>query len=206
MIERRSLFKYFSEEKYADAFRDGQLLFRALSYFRDFEDRQVRGDESEGQSKYRPATGLVIHNETHKTSFVLEGFSFASAVRQDEIFIFCLSMDHGQRFYDAFGAVACVEVTDVSTFCKRVQSALPDNATSPDVEPNRPRLGHRVGITMTLKAEVRAGPSRAQSPFQSCVNTRGSKSFAWHSVSPTHLTFRTLKRVSSMTITAKRGT
>ena len=45
MIERRSLFKYFSEEKYAEAFRDGQLLFRALSYFRDVEDRQVRGDE-----------------------------------------------------------------------------------------------------------------------------------------------------------------
>jgi hypothetical protein len=45
MIERRSLFKYFSEEKYADTFRDGQLLFRALSYFRDVEDRQVRGDE-----------------------------------------------------------------------------------------------------------------------------------------------------------------
>jgi hypothetical protein len=37
---RHSLFKYFSEHK--RAFLDGQVLFRSLSYFRDYEDESVR--------------------------------------------------------------------------------------------------------------------------------------------------------------------
>ena len=56
---RRSLYKYFSEQKYAEAFLDGQMLFRSLAYFRDTEDA-VRGDEYEGTSKFLPDSGLAV--------------------------------------------------------------------------------------------------------------------------------------------------
>jgi len=32
------LYKYFSEKKSAEAFLDGNLLFRSLAYYRDYED------------------------------------------------------------------------------------------------------------------------------------------------------------------------
>ena len=42
------LVRYFSE-KNAHAFVErGEVLFRALSYFRDYEDKGVRADEHEG--------------------------------------------------------------------------------------------------------------------------------------------------------------
>jgi hypothetical protein len=59
---RHSLFKYFSERKWADAFLDGQVLFRSLSYFRDYEDGNIRGDCKEGTATFRPPAGLVINN------------------------------------------------------------------------------------------------------------------------------------------------
>jgi hypothetical protein len=140
----RILYKYFSNNKYADDFLDGQLLFRSLSYFRNLEDGNVRGDEGEGISKYRPQTGLVINNLTQKASFVLKDFSFTSAVQQDEIFVFCVSMTHADQLYDEFHAVACVEITDIHAFCRRVQKALPQAASFPAAQPNRPRIGHKV--------------------------------------------------------------
>lgn len=140
----RRLYKYFSNEKYAEDFLDGDLLFRSLSYFHDLEDGNVRGDEGEGISKYRPQTGLVINNLTQKTSLVLNDFSFTSGVQQDEIFIFCLSMAHADRLYDEFHAVACVEIKDIYAFCRRVQNSLPQGASFPAVQPNRPRIGHKI--------------------------------------------------------------
>jgi len=41
---KQSLFRYMSAE-YAEAFvRRGEILFRSLSYYRDYEDDGVRGD------------------------------------------------------------------------------------------------------------------------------------------------------------------
>lgn len=58
---RHSLYKYFSDRKWADAFLDGEILFRSLSYFRDYEDKNVRGDEKEGTAVYRPKEGAGYH-------------------------------------------------------------------------------------------------------------------------------------------------
>jgi len=41
-MQRGRLYKYFSERKWAEAFLDGSMLFRSLSYFRDLEDKNVR--------------------------------------------------------------------------------------------------------------------------------------------------------------------
>jgi hypothetical protein len=39
---RRNLYKYFTELRWAEAFLDGEILFRSLAHFRDYEDENVR--------------------------------------------------------------------------------------------------------------------------------------------------------------------
>lgn len=51
---RHSLYKYFDNRKWAEAFLNGEILFRSLSYFRDCEDKVARGDPNEGTSIFRP--------------------------------------------------------------------------------------------------------------------------------------------------------
>jgi hypothetical protein len=90
-MRRRHLYKYFSERKWADAFLDGAVLFRSLSYFRDLEDKNVREDENEGVSIFRPEGGLVVHNQTQGTTFTLPDHALETVVKQSEIFVFCAS-------------------------------------------------------------------------------------------------------------------
>jgi hypothetical protein len=58
-MTKHSLYKYYTERRWADEFLDGKLLFRSLSYFRDIEDKNVREDQNEGNAIYRPTSGLV---------------------------------------------------------------------------------------------------------------------------------------------------
>jgi hypothetical protein len=119
----RSLYKYFSEMKYAEAFLDGDMLFRSLAYFRDNEDA-VRGDEYEGTSKFLPDGGLVLHNQTQGTIITLP-MAFESSVKAQEIFVYCVSQALSADISEEFNAVACVEVTKIATLCARIREALP---------------------------------------------------------------------------------
>jgi hypothetical protein len=122
---RHSLFKYFSERKWADAFLDGQVLFRSLSYFRDYEDGNIRGDCKEGTATFRPPAGLVINNLTQEKTSTLAGHAFESSARHDEIFVFCASRSHNDERREKFGATACIEILKIGDFCRRVETALP---------------------------------------------------------------------------------
>ena len=124
---RRSLYKYFTEQKYAEAFLDGQMLFRSLAYFRDYEDA-VRGDEYEGTSKYRPAGGLIVNNLTQGTTFTLQ-MAFESSAKAKEIFVYCVSRTLSKELAEEFNAVACVEITNIGRLCARIHAALPPTAT-----------------------------------------------------------------------------
>lgn len=143
IILMRRLYKYFSERKWAEKFLEGEILFRSLAYFRDYEDQEIRGDQNEGSAIYDPVDGLVITNHTQGTTFVLPGYSFESAARQDEIFVFCLSQSLKEEMRQKFGALVCVEIFNIATFCKRVVAALPSNATFPGAK-GHARLGNRV--------------------------------------------------------------
>jgi len=91
-MRRRSLYKYFSEHKWAEALLDGEVLFRSLSYFRDYEDKNVRQDQNEGTTVFRPDGGLIFNNLTRGKTFTLHAsHAFESTVKQDDIFVFCLS-------------------------------------------------------------------------------------------------------------------
>jgi len=124
---KRSLFKYFTRSCYANDFLDGKLLFRSLAYFRDDEDL-ARGDQYEGTTVFRPEGGLHIHNQTHRTHSTLP-LSFESSVKAHEIFVYCVSQTFSPALVQEFGAVACVEITQISVFCERIRSALPASAT-----------------------------------------------------------------------------
>lgn len=124
---RHSLFRYFDQRQWASAFLSGNLLFRPLSYFRSYED-QIRGDTNEGVAVFEPAGGLVITNHTKGTTFTLPGHRLESVVRQDEIFVYCLSRVRTAELAAEFGAVICVEIRNIPEFCRRVQAAMPAGA------------------------------------------------------------------------------
>lgn len=140
---RHSLYKYYSELKWANAFLDGNLLFRSLSYFRDLEDNNVREDQNEGTAIFRPEGGLIVNNLTQGKTFTLPGHAFESAANQKEIFVFCASRSLTDELRKRFRAVACVEILDIGTFCARIEAALPPEATFPG-RPGRTRIGQRV--------------------------------------------------------------
>jgi hypothetical protein len=125
---RHGLYKYFTERKWADTFLDGKILFRSLSYFRDYEDNSVRGDQKEGTSVFRPEGGLIT-NHTQGTAFTMPGFAFEATAKQDEIFAFCVSRSLTDELRAKLKAVACVEILRVQTLCERMRKALPANAT-----------------------------------------------------------------------------
>ena len=130
-MPRRSLYKYFSEHRWADAFLRGEVHFRSLSYFRDSEDGNVREDQNEGTAIFRPAEGLVINNLTQRTTTTLLGHAMESSVNQEEIFVFCVSRSLTDELRKRFKAVACVEIVDIPKFCERIEAALPLTATFP---------------------------------------------------------------------------
>lgn len=117
------LYKYLPAQ-YVDAFvRRGEVLFRALSYFRDYEDAQIRGDEFEGTKLYRPQGGLEITLVDTQEKRILP-HSFESASNEDDIFIFCMSTLFSADLAVQFKADACVEILNPASFIAGVRDAL----------------------------------------------------------------------------------
>ena len=126
---RRSLYKYFTKRKWAEAFIDGEILFRSLSFFRDYEDRDVRGDQKEGTSVFRPEGGLVITNYTQGTTFTMQHSAFEVIANQEEISVFCASRSLTDGLRKKFDSTVCVEILKTQTLCERVKRTLPAHAT-----------------------------------------------------------------------------
>ena len=143
-MRRRSLYKYYSERKWAEEFLDGKLLFRSLAYFRDYEDKNVREDQNEGAALFRPEGGLIVNNLTQGKTFTLPDHAFESGANQEEIFVFCMSRSDTDELGRRFKAVVCVEILDVGTFCARVEAALPPAARFPGRAGRPARIGRRV--------------------------------------------------------------
>src|ERR1700683_4503175 len=139
---RHSLYKYYSARKWADDFLDGKLRFNSLAYFRDFEDAQVRGDRNEGKMIFRSEDGLVITNQTQGWIQTVPR-ALNVTVKQEEIFVFCMSRSFTEELRESFKAVACVEILNVKAFCQKIESALPAETTFPG-KPGRERIGQAV--------------------------------------------------------------
>jgi hypothetical protein len=88
--ENMMVYKYLPEQ-YVDSFLSkGEVLFRSLSYFRDYEDC-IRGDQYEGTKKFQPVDGLQITKVSTGERLNIP-YSFESTVNTDDIFVFCASM------------------------------------------------------------------------------------------------------------------
>ncbi len=118
-----SLYKYLPAKYVDDFVHKGAVLFRSLSYFRDYEDAQVRGDEFEGTRLHRPQNGLEI-TLTAKQQKVVLPHSFESTANEDDIFVFCLSTVLSADLAAQFKASACVEIKNPSKFIAGIRAAL----------------------------------------------------------------------------------
>ncbi|GBE05915.1 hypothetical protein BMS3Abin10_01556 [bacterium BMS3Abin10] len=117
------LYKYIRSKYLDDFINKGLILFRSLSYFKNYEEDQIRGDRFEGTKKYAPSDGLIINNLTTGKTFKLKS-SFESNVKGNDIFIFCMSSKHDQDMYNKFNADICIELTDANEFIKKVAQAV----------------------------------------------------------------------------------
>lgn len=114
-------FKYFTEETHAiKLIEKGELLFRPLSYYRELEDGEVRGDIKDGQLIYSPSEGLDL-TKIDGTKLLLNSASFTSSINTDQIFIYSVTEIFSADLAKKFGQF-CVEIPMVETIVKRLQS------------------------------------------------------------------------------------
>lgn len=117
------LYKYISSKYLDDFINKGIILFRSLSYFKDYEDKQIRGDKFEGTRKYEPLDGLIINNLTTGQHLNIKG-SFESTAKNSEIFVFCMSFKYDKEFHNKFDADICVEFIDADEFINKVAQSI----------------------------------------------------------------------------------
>jgi hypothetical protein len=117
------LFRYFSERNAKAFVEKGEVLFRALSYFRDYEDEGVRADPHEGTLVHLPKDGLQVTKVD--TGEVVElPHRFESTAREDEIFVYCMSTELSNDIGNRFMADVVVEILEPVKFLALVRSSL----------------------------------------------------------------------------------
>jgi len=72
-------------------FLEGDVLFRSLAYFRNFEDERAIGDRYEGTRSHSPTGGLVITKSNGEKLRMPHAFD--SSVNPNDIFVFCVSLE-----------------------------------------------------------------------------------------------------------------
>lgn len=114
-----AIYKYFSEEAHALALiNKGELMMQPLSHFRGREADGVRGDPRDGVLTYAPKDGLVMNMEDGRI-ITLEGGSFHSSVKQNDIFVYCMSNQLSEALAEKFGRF-CVEIPDPEVLVRRM--------------------------------------------------------------------------------------
>ena len=115
-------FGYFAKREWGEAFIEGDVRFKSLSYYHQIEDGAVRGDGNEGSIYTQPETGLVMHNRTQGCTRVIPG-AFQSFAKSDEIFILCASNSMKEELQVRFEAECCVEILKVADLCARIEAS-----------------------------------------------------------------------------------
>ena len=117
------LFRYMSDE-YAEALvRRGEVMFRALSYYRDYEDEDVRSDAFEGTRFHLPVDGLKV-TVVGTGEVVPVPYSFESTAREDDIFVYCLSTERSEELAEKFNTKTCIEISHPAKFLSQIRGAL----------------------------------------------------------------------------------
>ena len=116
-------FRYFSSANARAFAYHGEVLFRSLSYYRDYEDSGVRGDELEGTLQHRPNTGLIANLKATGDGVELP-CTFESSANEVEIFVYCFSTKLSDDLARRFSADVCVEITNPPAFLAKISKAL----------------------------------------------------------------------------------
>lgn len=117
------LYRYLGSKHVESFLREGSLLMRSLSYYRDYEDAGVRADPFEGTLAHRPQEGLKVTmvqtGEVRSLPHTLE-----STAREDDIFVFCVSSELSPEIAGRFGTPVCIEIHKPVQFLHRLRTAL----------------------------------------------------------------------------------
>lgn len=116
------LYKYLPSKYVDNVYNRGELLFRNLTYFRQYEGEK-RGDPLEGQHRDNPDNDITLINLS-KGDKTKGDFSFLNTTNSDLIYMFCMSRNHSPDLYNEFNCSACIEVTDIARFLLRVKAKL----------------------------------------------------------------------------------
>lgn len=120
-----ALFKYFSEEKYALAFLEhGEVFMQTLAHFRAYDDENVRGDRNDGVLRYQPEDGLQLNMINGETRQLPPGSSFVSSVRQEDIYVFCLSTILSVEVAERFNSKFCVELEPAGRLVGAIKTSV----------------------------------------------------------------------------------
>ena len=117
------LVRYFSKANGHAFVAHGEVLFRALSYFRDYEDSGVREDEHEGTLVHKPREGLQVNLVSTGAAVDLPHRLEATS-KQDDIFVYCMSTELSPDIGARFKAEMAVEILNPGTFLGRVRTCL----------------------------------------------------------------------------------
>ena len=104
-------------------------MFRSVSYFKHYEDEQIRGDKYDGTRLYAKKEGLTITKKQTGETFKIP-LSFESSIKTDDIFVFCMSAAHDDLLYEKFKADVCAEIIAVDKFISRISNAVKRRPTT----------------------------------------------------------------------------
>lgn len=117
------LFRYFSEKNASAFVEKGEVLLRALSYYRDYEDEGVRADATEGTLVHLPSDGLKVRMVETGNTIDLP-YRLESTARENEIFIYCMSTELSSSIAEKFNAEVAVEIFEPVKFLSRLRQSL----------------------------------------------------------------------------------
>jgi len=120
---KRSLFRYIAPEHADTLVRKGEVLFRALSYYRDYEKDGVRSDEFEGTRAHLPLDGLKL-TKIETGEVIPVPYMFESTVSEKDIFVYCLSSELCKELALKFQTDTCVEIIEPGKFLGLIRNAL----------------------------------------------------------------------------------
>ena len=116
------LYKYLPSCYVKNVLEKGELLFRNLTYFRQYECEK-RGDPLEGHHRDNPDDDIVIDNLSSGKK-IKGDFSCINSTNSDLIYVFCLSQSLNSHLYNEFESDVCIEITDTDEFIRRVLIAV----------------------------------------------------------------------------------
>lgn len=119
------LFKYVSEEKFALAFMNrGEVFMQTLANFRGYEDNDVRRDPDDGRLRYQPADGLPVNVEGRESEAPWAGWRLTSSVKEEDVYIYCLSTEKSEYLAQRFESPFCVEIENPIGLIGRIRRSV----------------------------------------------------------------------------------